>query len=106
MTTATQELTGTFAANPTHSSFQFAVQHMEVATFRAAFADVDARLEASEAGISLEGRTRVESVSIADPGSSTVTTIRRSSSARPASSSPNGGVEIDGELEITEPAPR
>lgn len=67
MAVATQERTGTFVADPTHSTFAFAVKHMKVATFRASFDDVDAKLIADESGVALEGRARVESVSIKNP---------------------------------------
>ncbi len=67
MSTATQPLSGTFAADPVHSSFQFAVKHMKVATFRAGFEDVEARLTAGDDGIALEGRAKVESVTVANP---------------------------------------
>lgn len=67
MSTATQPITGTYAADPIHSSFQFAVRHMKVATFRAGFDEVDARLTAGDDGIALEGRAKVESVSVANP---------------------------------------
>ncbi len=67
MPVATEELSGTFVADPDHSSFLFAVKHMKVSSFRAAFADVDARLVGDESGLVLEGRTRVESVSITNP---------------------------------------
>ncbi len=63
MSTATQPLTGTFVADPVHSSFQFAVKHMKVATFRAGFDDVVASL----ADGVLEGRAKVESVSVRTP---------------------------------------
>lgn len=63
MSTATQPLTGTFAADPVHSSFQFAVKHMKVATFRAGFDEV----EATYADGVLEGRAKVESVSVTNP---------------------------------------
>jgi polyisoprenoid-binding protein YceI len=63
MSTATQPLTGTFVADPVHSSFQFAVKHMKVATFRAGFDEVEARL----ADGVLEGRAKVESVSVTNP---------------------------------------
>ena len=63
MSTATQPLTGTFAADPIHSSFQFAVKHMKVATFRAGFDDVEATL----ADGVLEGRAKVESVTVTNP---------------------------------------
>jgi polyisoprenoid-binding protein YceI len=67
MATATQDLTGTYVADPTHSSFTFAVKHMKVATFRAGFSEVEARLSGSDAGLSLEGKARVESISISNP---------------------------------------
>ena len=67
MSTATQPLAGTFAADPIHSSFQFAVKHMKVATFRAGFDDVEARLVAGDDGVALEGRAKVDSVSVTNP---------------------------------------
>ncbi len=67
MSTATQPIAGTFAADPVHSSFQFAVKHMKVATFRAGFDDVEARLVAGDEGVSLEGRAQVDSVSVTNP---------------------------------------
>ncbi|HEV2062584.1 MAG TPA: YceI family protein [Solirubrobacteraceae bacterium] len=63
MSTATQPLTGTFVADPVHSSFQFAVKHMKVATFRAGFDDVEARY----ADGVLEGRAKVDSISVTNP---------------------------------------
>ena len=63
MSTATQPLTGTYVADPVHSSFQFAVKHMKVATFRAGFDEVEARY----ADGVLEGRAKVESVSVTNP---------------------------------------
>jgi polyisoprenoid-binding protein YceI len=67
VSTATQPLSGTFAADPHHSSFQFAVKHMKVATFRAGFGDVEASLVAGENGLRLEGRAKVESVDVVKP---------------------------------------
>lgn len=67
MPVATQQFAGTFVADPDHSSFQFAVKHMKVSSFRAAFGDVEARLEGDDSQLSLEGRARVESVSISNP---------------------------------------
>jgi len=67
MTVATQQFTGTFVADPAHSSFQFAVKHMKVSVFRAGFAEVDARLVGDDSQLSLEGRAKVESVSISSP---------------------------------------
>jgi len=67
MAVATQQFAGTFVADPDHSSFLFAVKHMKVSSFRAVFADVDARLVGDEDGLSLEGRARVDSISITNP---------------------------------------
>lgn len=67
MDVTTDPLTGVFDADRAHSSFQFAVRHMKVSTFRASFGDVDARLTAREGQVRLEGAVRVESISIADP---------------------------------------
>ena len=67
MSVATQPLVGTFVADPVHSSFQFAVKHMTIATYRASFDDVDARVVADPQGIRLDVAVRVESVSIKNP---------------------------------------
>jgi polyisoprenoid-binding protein YceI len=67
MAVATHQLDGVFEADRIHSSFQFAVRHMKVATFRASFGDVDARLIGDEGRLRLEGAARVESISISDP---------------------------------------
>ncbi len=67
MSVSTQPFTGTFVADPAHSSFVFTVKHMKVASFSAWFDDVDARVVADERGIRLEGAARVESVSIKIP---------------------------------------
>lgn len=67
MAVATQQFTGTFVADPDHSSFLFAVKHMRVSSFRAAFSDVEAWLVGDDSTLSLEGRARVESLSITNP---------------------------------------
>ncbi len=67
MPVTTHPLTGVYAADSNHSSFQFAVAHMKVSTFRATFGDVEARLIGDETGLRLEGTARAESVSISDP---------------------------------------
>jgi polyisoprenoid-binding protein YceI len=67
MAVITDALTGVFEADRVHSSVQFAVRHMKVSTFRASFADVDARLIADASELRLEGAVRVESVSIVNP---------------------------------------
>ena len=67
MAVTADPLSGVFDADPTHSSFQFAVRHMKVATLRASYRDVDARPIADASELRLEGAARVESTSIADP---------------------------------------
>src|SRR5205807_2397499 len=67
MAVAAQPFTGAFVADRNHSSVLFSVGHMKVSRFRASFADVDARLAADEDGVRLEGRARVDSISIAEP---------------------------------------
>ena len=67
MTVATQEIVGTYRADPDHSSFSFAIKHMKVSSFRATFGDVEAQLVAEHSGLSLQGQARVESISITNP---------------------------------------
>ena len=67
MATAVHPFTGTYELDRTHSTFQFAVAHLGLSTFRGSFADIDARLIGEDSAISLEGRALVESVSIAEP---------------------------------------
>ena len=62
MTTATQ-LTGTYVADPIHSSFNFAVRYQGVSIFRGSLAEVDAKLTDGR----LEGAAKVESISIRTP---------------------------------------
>ena len=63
MSTATTPIAGRYQADPIHSSFGFAVKHMGVNTFRGTLDDVDA----TYADGVLEGRARVESISIKNP---------------------------------------
>lgn len=67
MSVATQAFTGTFVADPAHSSLVFAIKHMKVSVFRAWFDEVSARLVADGEGIRLDGAVRVDSVSIRSP---------------------------------------
>src|SRR5262245_36622453 len=67
MAIAVQPFEGTYELDPNHSSFQFEVRHLELSTFRASFAAVDARLVADDAWLSLEGDVHAESISITDP---------------------------------------
>ena len=67
MATSVQPFVGTYALDRDHSSVQFAVRHQQVSMFRASFGDVDASLTAQDGTIALDGRARVESISIAGP---------------------------------------
>jgi polyisoprenoid-binding protein YceI len=62
-----QALTGSWDADPVHSSVGFGVRHMGVSTFRASFHEVDARLTTDGSGLELEGAARVDSISITAP---------------------------------------
>jgi polyisoprenoid-binding protein YceI len=67
MNTYTTPISGTYAADPIHSSFGFAVKYMGVSTFRATMDKVTAELEAGSEGIALSGSAEVESISIRTP---------------------------------------
>ena len=67
MTTATQALSGTYHADPVHSSFGFGVVYSGTGKFRGTLDDVSATLTAGDDGLSLEGAARVESISIQEP---------------------------------------
>jgi len=67
MATATQPFTGTYDIDPVHSTVQFAVTHLTVSTFRAAFADIGGWLAADGDAIVLDAQALVESVSIVEP---------------------------------------
>jgi polyisoprenoid-binding protein YceI len=59
---------GRWTADPIHSSLQFAVKHMVVATFRSELPDFEAALQVDAAGrATLEGVGRVASVVTPDP---------------------------------------
>jgi polyisoprenoid-binding protein YceI len=62
MTTATT-LAGTYAADPVHSSFGFAVRYQGVSLFKGTLDQVDAQLVDGR----LEGAAKVESISIRTP---------------------------------------
>jgi polyisoprenoid-binding protein YceI len=59
----TTPLAGTFAADPVHSSFGFAVKYQGVSVFRGTLDDVTATLADGK----LEGTAKVESISIRSP---------------------------------------
>lgn len=60
--TPTHLPTGTWVLDPVHSRIEFAVTHNGVSTFRGAFADVAATLDAD----GLTGTAKVESIAIED----------------------------------------
>jgi polyisoprenoid-binding protein YceI len=62
MSTATA-LRGTYTADPVHSSFTFSVRYQGVSLFRGALDEVEATLTDGR----LEGRAKVESISIRTP---------------------------------------
>jgi polyisoprenoid-binding protein YceI len=62
--TAPTALTGTWVSDPVHSTASFAVKHMIVSTFRAAFRQIDGRLEVDGDEIRLTGRVPVESIDV------------------------------------------
>lgn len=67
MAVAAQPFEGTYELDPNHSSFQFAVRHLNLSTFRASFADIDARLALEDGALVLEGHARADSISIVEP---------------------------------------
>ncbi len=67
MTTAVQPFSGTFQADPVHSTFGFAVSYAGAGKFRGTLGDVSATLTAGDDGLVLEGSARPESISIQDP---------------------------------------
>jgi polyisoprenoid-binding protein YceI len=67
MTTAVQPFSGTYLADPVHSSFGFSVVYAGAGRFRGTLGDVSATLSAGDDDLSLEGAARVESISITEP---------------------------------------
>jgi polyisoprenoid-binding protein YceI len=63
MAVTTTPLSGTFRADPVHSSFGFAVKYQGVSVYRGTLSDVDAELTAGR----LHGTAKVESISIRQP---------------------------------------
>jgi polyisoprenoid-binding protein YceI len=62
--TAPTALSGTWVADPIHSTATFAIKHMIVSTYRASFGQVEARLEVDGDDIKLTGTVPVESIDI------------------------------------------
>jgi polyisoprenoid-binding protein YceI len=67
MTTAVQPYSGTYLADPVHSSFGFSVVYSGAGRFRGTLGDVRATLTAADDGLALEGAARAESISIQEP---------------------------------------
>ena len=63
MSTTSTPIAGTYAADPVHSSFGFAVRYQGVSLFRGTLSDVTASLVDGR----LEGTAKVESISIRTP---------------------------------------
>jgi polyisoprenoid-binding protein YceI len=63
MAATTTPLGGTYTADPVHSSFGFAVRYQGVSVYRGTLSDVTASLSDGR----LEGRAKVESISIRQP---------------------------------------
>jgi polyisoprenoid-binding protein YceI len=63
MSTTATPLAGTYAADPVHSSFGFAVRYQGVSLFKGTLTEVDAKLADGR----LEGTAKVESISIRTP---------------------------------------
>jgi polyisoprenoid-binding protein YceI len=110
-TIAAQPFSGTYRADPAHSSFAFSVRHSGVYTFRGSLSDVAATLRANGAAPTLEGSGRVESISVVEPPEFRAQVLGpeffdaehhpeiafRSTGVRLDS---DGRVEVDGELTI------
>jgi polyisoprenoid-binding protein YceI len=67
MTTETSRIAGSYAADPIHSSFGFAVKYLGSSTFRGTFDSVTATLEVGPDTTVLSGAAAVESISIRTP---------------------------------------
>src|SRR5919106_4649384 len=63
MTTAAAPLSGTYTADPVHSSFGFAVRYQGVSLFKGTLDEADAKIVDGK----LEGTAKVESISIRTP---------------------------------------
>jgi polyisoprenoid-binding protein YceI len=108
---AAQSLSGTYRADPVHSSFAFSVRHSGVYRFRGSLSDAMATLRADGDAPSLEGSARVESISIVEPPEFRASVLGpdffdaerhpeisfRSTDVRLAG---DGRAEVDGELTI------
>jgi polyisoprenoid-binding protein YceI len=65
--TTPSTLTGSWVADPIHSTASFAIKHMVVSTYRTSFKNVEATLEADGDDIRLTGTVPIESIDIQQP---------------------------------------
>jgi polyisoprenoid-binding protein YceI len=65
--TTPSTLSGSWVADPIHSSASFAIRHMAVSTYRTSFKEIEASLEVDGDNISLTGTVPVESIDIELP---------------------------------------
>ena len=66
-TVAAQPFSGTYRAEPVHSSFAFAVRHSGLNRYRGSFSEATATLRAEGEDPSLDGSASVSSISIVEP---------------------------------------
>lgn len=110
-TVAALPFSGTYGAQPTPSSFAFAVRHSGVFWYRGALSDVAATLRSDGEALALEGSARVDSISVVEPAAMRASVLGpeffdaerhpeiafRSTAVRLAD---DGRAEVDGELTI------
>jgi polyisoprenoid-binding protein YceI len=65
--TAPTTLSGTWVADPVHSTASFAIKHMIVSTYRTSFQQLEAELDIDGDEIRLSGSVPVESIDIDQP---------------------------------------
>jgi polyisoprenoid-binding protein YceI len=65
--TTPSTLSGSWVADPIHSTASFAIQHMAVSTYRTSFKEIEAALDVDGDNITLTGTVPVESVDIELP---------------------------------------
>jgi polyisoprenoid-binding protein YceI len=72
MATATEQQLGleqgTYTVDVAHSHAGFEVEHAGVSLFRGSFSPIEAKLESTDEGLTLEGGVRVDAISIGDDG--------------------------------------
>ena len=63
---APRAITGTWKADPIHSTLDFALRHMVVSTYRGQLREFDATLSADDGGLRLDGAGPVRSIDVRD----------------------------------------